>query len=170
MTWLSGTSDENEEFRAVLGLRPEVLARHEDLVSRIWRDGGPDPQVLEMCRLRIAQLHASTYDAALRSEPAVSAGLTEDKINELGLYSSSPLYSEHERRALAFAEHYVMDVHGITDEVFAAVAEGMTSAQMAAFTFALGIFDGLTRFRVMLGVRPNPGTAQLIPPDVAASL
>jgi alkylhydroperoxidase family enzyme len=162
MTWLTRTAasidPDADGSRAALGLRPEFLARYDALTARIWAAGGPDPRLLELCRLRIAQLHDSPYDLAVRHRPAVDAGLTEDAVAALRDYPTSPLFGEHDRRALAFTEQYVMDVHGITDAQFAEVAAGMTDAQMTAFTFALGIFDGLTRFRAVLGVRAPADT------------
>ena len=36
-----------------------------------------DPALVELCRIRIAQLVESEFDQALRYQPAVEAGLTE---------------------------------------------------------------------------------------------
>lgn len=155
MSWLTETAAGDTDSDRVLGLLPHVAKRKAELWDRIWSEGTVDPVLLELCRLRIAMLHDSAADLAERSAAAVAAGLTEDQVAALGSYAAAPEFTEQQRRCLAFAEQYTMDVHGISDADFAAVAGTMSAAEMTAFTFALGMFDGLTRFRAILGVEPD---------------
>ena len=77
-----------------------VLDRHvagplEDLV-RALGEVGLDPDLLEMCAARIEQM--------VGIEPPVLARPTDD---------------HRKRVVLAFAEQYVLDAHGVTDELCA---------------------------------------------------
>src|SRR5262249_16908493 len=76
---------------------------------------------------------------------------TEDKITALPRWPTDPRFSELERAGLAFAEKFVMDPHAISDDDAAAVTAHLSAREMVAFTEALALFDGVTRFRVILG-------------------
>ena len=115
---------------------------------------------LELCRLRIAQVHGDPAQLALRYEPAVAAGLTEEHVAALADYLDSPLFTAHQRRCIAYAEQYVIDVHGITDADAEAVKQNMSDDQYVAFTVALGLFDGLGRMRLVLGVASTTRTSR----------
>lgn len=52
-----------------------------------------DPVLVELCRLRIAQLVESAFDQSLRYRRAVEAGLTEEKVQALTDYPTSDLFS-----------------------------------------------------------------------------
>ena len=77
--------------------------------------------------------------------------------------STSPLFTEHQRHCLAYAEQYVIDVHGITDADAAAVKQESSDDQYVAFTVALGLFDGLGRMRLALGVDESATAPTTVP-------
>ena len=154
MTWLAETADGATPLQQALGLRPDLEVLFGDYLAHVW--SGADPVVLELCRLRIAMLHGDDAQQRLRHDTAVAAGLTEDKVAALADHHGSPLFSDHERACMSYAEQYVIDVHSITDADADRVKAGMTDAEFVAFTVALGLFDGLGRFRLVLGVDEVP--------------
>lgn len=68
MSWLHGVHDAPSAFEGVLGLRPELLRLYRAFYSTLWnRDLVPVPaRLLELCRLRIAALHAGEAECAVR--------------------------------------------------------------------------------------------------------
>jgi len=139
-------------LQRALDLRPDLAERFAAYYGQLWSDRLVDPVLLELCRLRIAQLLGDAEQQMLRYRPALEAGLTEDKIRALAQYPSSPMYSDHERTCLGYAEQYLMDVHSITDADADRVKEQMTEPEFVAFTVALGLLEGVGRFRLMLGL------------------
>jgi alkylhydroperoxidase family enzyme len=152
VTWLAAEAEGTTPFDRALGLRPELLELFGQYYGQLWDDQLVDPVLIELCRIRIAQLQGDAQQALLRYEPAMAAGLTEEKVAELPRYYASPLYTAHERNCLNYAEKYVIDVHSLTDEDAAKVKEEMDDPGFVAFTVALGLLDGIGRFRVVLGV------------------
>lgn len=150
MTWLGQTAPGATPLQEVMGVRPELDDLLQDYLAAAWASG--DPVVLELCRLRIATLHGDADQARLRHRGAVDAGLTEEMVTALPDHHRASCFSEHQRRCVAYAEQYVVDVHGITDADAEAVKAGMSDADFVAFTVALGLFDGIGRFRLALGV------------------
>ena len=166
MSWLGRRADRTTPFEQALGLRPELLDQYRDLYAQLWADRLVDPILLELCRLRIAQLHGSGSELSIRYAPAVEAGLIEEKVDALPSWPGSPLFSDHERACLAYAEKLVIDVHAITDAESAAVAGGMTPGELVAFTLALGLFDALGRFRLVLGLEQPFSQVTVVPAPV----
>lgn len=163
MTWLARVAEGETPFEQALGLRRDLFEHHRELYAQLWHDRLVDPVLLEICRLRVAQLHRSRVELSVRYQPAIDAGLTEEKVAALPSWPTSPLYDPHERACLAYTEKFVMDVHAITDAESSAVAAGMSSAEMVAFTLALGLFDGIGRFRTILGLEPPNDLVTVVP-------
>lgn len=159
MTWLAERAVGDTPLQEVLGLRPELAELVDTYLAQAWADN--DPVILELCRLRIAQLHGDEAQQRLRHDSAARAGLTEDKIADLARYVDSPHYSEHERACVSYAEQYVIDVHGIADADAARVKQRMSDGEFVAFTVALGLFDGFGRFRLVLGIDDPPTDDQV---------
>ncbi len=151
MTWLAETVPGSDAFEQVFGLRPDLYADYRRFAALFWTKGLVDPVLLELCRLRIAQLLRCSTTLGTRQATARAAGLTEEKIAALPRWPSDPQFSALERAGLAFAEKFVMDPHAITDDDAAAVTTYLSANEMVAFTEALALFDGFARFRVILG-------------------
>lgn len=150
MGWLGARADGSTSLQRVTRLRPELDDLLQPFLAEPWAEG--DAVVLELCRLRIATLHGDRVDAGRRTPRAVAAGLTEEMVGALPQYPTAACFTEHQRRCIAYAEQYVIDVHGITDVDADRVREGMTDAEFVGFTVALGQFDGFGRLRLALDV------------------
>lgn len=152
MTWIGETAAGTTLFDRVFNLRPNLYADYQRFASLFWSERLVDPVLLELCRLRIAQLLRCEAERCLRRAPARAAGLSEDKIAALPRWPADPQFSALERAGLAFAEKFVIDPHAITDDDTAAVTAHLSPAAMVAFTEALALFEGFARFQVLLGI------------------
>ena len=123
MGWLN-----SESFASVFGLRPQLFADYRAFEEAVWRDGQLGPRLLELCRARVAQI--------------LGDGTAEDVA----------ALTECERACLRLTDKFVLDPHGVGDADAAAVAKHLSPAAMVALIEALALFDGFTRFRLILGV------------------
>jgi AhpD family alkylhydroperoxidase len=98
--------------RTLSRLLPEACDLLVALNERTWQVG--DPVLLELIRLRVAQLIGNP--AALQMRCSYAAAAPESKILALPDYPSSPLFSPAERDTLAFAEQFLIDVGGTTED------------------------------------------------------
>ncbi len=153
--WLPAAAPGATAFDRVFGLRPDLLADYRAFSSLFWTRPAVDPVILELCRLRVAQLLGCEAELRLRYQPARAAGLDEAKIARLAGWPTAATFSDAERSCLAYAEQFVLDVHGITDAQAAEVTAHLTAAGLVALTEALALFEGFARFRLMLGVAPE---------------
>lgn len=131
----------------------ELARRHEALWQAVWRQGHVPAPVLELCRLRLAQLHGATRELAATPPPGAREGLDASNVASVlaGSWTREPRFSAAERAALEFAEVYGQDPQAITDELAAAVKSRFGEAGLVALIEALGVIDGRIRLGMMLG-------------------
>lgn len=137
-------------FDAVFSARPDLHAPWRDFIGAFWAPGVVDPVPLELCRLRVAQMLGSASAFAERQRPAIDGGLRDEQVDRLAEWPSAECYTDAQRDALAFAEQFVLDPHGVDDAMREALQQHFTFPEVVALTEALAVFDGFTRFRLML--------------------
>ena len=150
------------------GLRQNLFEDFRRFYALFWEQKLVDPVILELCRLRIAQIHGCEAELRLRYQPALDAGLSEEKLAALQDASHSSAYSEAERACVAFAELFTIDPHAIDDEDAARVVAALGDAGTVALVEALALFDGFVRFRLVLGVEPPEAARVVVPAPCAA--
>ena len=125
---------------------PEVRDVISTLHGELWQ--ALDPEILELCRLRIASLQADGLEAA-RSAPAVA--VAPEKVEAIGDWPDSPLFDGRERACLAFTEQFVGDVAGVTQGDIDALLAHFSPGEVQAFVSALLALD--QHQRLALGLR-----------------
>ena len=154
-SWLPAAAPGPTAFDRVLGLCPDLCADYHAFLALFWTRRSVEAVVLELCRLRVAQLVGCEAELRLRYEPARAAGLDEAKIALLDRWPTAATFTDAERSCLAYAEQFVLDVHGITDAQATEVTAHLTPAGLVALTEALALFEGFARFRMMLDIVPE---------------
>src|SRR5689334_9914727 len=101
MSWLSTAAAEPTPFEGVLALRPDLLSRYKAFYSQLWGDPSLPAGLLELARLRIAQLHECGSQLAIRQR---RAGVSDAQVADLANWERSARFSDLERAALAIAE------------------------------------------------------------------
>jgi alkylhydroperoxidase family enzyme len=141
------------ELDRVYGIRPQYYRLFmEDYQRSIAR---VEPILLEICRLRMATLLGSRLDLSLRYRPALRAGLTERKLQDLSHHRSSPLFTDRERRCLDFAEMFVIQSSSIGDAEVAQAREVLADEDFIYFVKALSVMDQLQRGCAAFDIQPS---------------
>ena len=185
-TWLpepaSGLGPDATGLDRAFGLRPDLYGPFREFYAVFWRDRLVDPVVLELCRLRVAQLLGCASELHVRYEPAASAGLTEEPgltegpglteemFDELAQWPTSERFTDAHRAALAFAEQFVIDPQGIKGAVRDELRAHFALPEVVAITEALALFDGFIRFRLVLQVEGPTSLTVVDPSDLDAPL
>jgi alkylhydroperoxidase family enzyme len=155
MTWLPSISSDRCSFDDVFALRGDLHEAYRQFYALFWDQRLVDPVLLEVVRLRIAALNGCNAETRLRYRPALDAGLDEERACEAIAGAAPPATSRLdllERACLVLAEKFVLDVHAISDDDVAAVRDAIGEAPLVALIEAMALFDGFTRFRLILGV------------------
>jgi len=155
VTWLPETAGGENPLERVFGLRPNLFEAWRDFALIFWEKRLLDPVLLELVRLRVAQMHEARFPLASRRPEARAAGLDETRLAELDYWWRSPSFSETERACLRFAEQFVLDAKGMSDEQARPVVAALGEKGAVALALALAIFDGFGRFCRMLEIEPE---------------
>jgi len=136
MTWFSQAQTREQ----LIEQAPFLKQQFQDFYSSFWQLPYIPAQTLELCRLRLAQLHQSETEFK-RVEVELAASLRDN----LSQWSKSDSFDDAQKAALAFAEVYAMDPQAITDVLADDVKAHYGDAGLVALIEALGLFYGLTR-------------------------
>jgi alkylhydroperoxidase family enzyme len=134
------------------GLEPQVLDHLELLEARLWEGDSIEAPLLELVRLRIAQILNAPAELERRTPAAVRGGLDEAAVADLATWPTSPRFDERQRAVLSWSEQWVTDPAELTDEDAARLTASLTPKECAALSTALAVFESLTRTRVALGL------------------
>lgn len=132
MSWLKGFEDANRA--QVLGLRPDVAQRVDELETALRRDGRLDPAIVDLVQVRVGQI----------------LGLSGSRLD------TTAELSPRQQAAVGFAEQYVLDPSGVTDEQAAQLNELFTEPELTALTFCVAVYDAVGRADLVLGIT-EPG-------------
>jgi alkylhydroperoxidase family enzyme len=129
VSWLNGADGTPlVDLDDVLALRPVATAQLRDLEAELG-NSALDERTVELVRARVARL------LGLRDAPIVDDATLSDR----------------ERAALGFAEQYVLDPSGITDDHAAALHDVLSEPELTALTFCVAVYDALGRIELVLG-------------------
>jgi alkylhydroperoxidase family enzyme len=161
MTRVKNLVDGPTELDRVWGLRDDYyrlfMADYRKALSNL------DPVLVELCRLRVAQMVESPFDLSVRYLPAIDAGLSEQKISVLGDYPTSPHFTDRERTALEFTEQWVIQSSSIADENVQRLLTVLSPEEFIYFCKALSVMDQFARANAIFAIEPNDAVPETMP-------
>ena len=143
MSWVA----QGKDFDSVAAGLDSIGPLFSALYRGFWTLPQVPAEVLELCRLRQAQLHDCDFQWA-REEVALAVG----KRDNLRDWARDPVFTDAERACLAYTEVHAMDAQAISDEQADAVKAHFGEEGLVALTEALGVFDGITRLSMVWGL------------------
>jgi alkylhydroperoxidase family enzyme len=88
----------------------------------------------------------------INASRGMQAGASEDKLRAIAEAATSPLFSEAERAAIAYAEAVTITGQRVSDELFARVRKHFSEAQVVELTAAVALENFRSKFNVALGI------------------
>jgi hypothetical protein len=124
-----------------------LLDAYDAVWDALWTQPYIPAEALELCRLRLAQLHGAKAETALRVVPAIP----EEQIRLVlaGRYEGSADFSSLERAVLELAEVYAQDPSAITDAMADEIKRHVGEPGLVCLVEALGFIDGRIRLALM---------------------
>jgi AhpD family alkylhydroperoxidase len=99
-------------------------------------------------------------------------GLNVERLKEIDNYKTSPLYSEDERAAIAYADAMTTDPHTVTDEQVADLRRRFGDNGVMELTYQIGVENMRARMNTALGITEqgfSSGDACRVPWATAAT-
>lgn len=148
MSWIAPARDR----QVLMSQLPEIGDLFQALYASFWQLPQLPATTLELCRLRMAQLHRSALDWHIQE-----VQLPQAQREELTRWPASPHFSAAERACLALTEVHAMDAGAITDAQADAVKAHYGEVGLVALLQALGVFDGMIRLGLLWGLAGSSG-------------
>jgi len=128
-------------------------------LSREVETSGLERRTFELVKIRASQINGCAYCLDMHTRDARAAGETEQRIYALDAWRETRFYNDRERAALAWTEAVtkVTDGH-VPDEVFTAVREQFSEAELVDLTLAVAAINSWNRLAISL--RAVPGSYQ----------
>ncbi len=123
----------------VLGESTGVASALADNHAAAW--AAVEPRLLELARLRIAQLLGHDGELARRTPGATGPVLDDDTVAALSSWPSSDRFDGRDRAVLAFVEQYVLDVATVTDEQVATLVEHLGAPGVSDFVHGVLVVE-----------------------------
>lgn len=79
-------------------------------------------------------------------------GLDMDRLEHIDDYAASPLYTDDERAAIAYADAMTTDPHTVTDEQVADLRRRFGAAGLVELTYQIGVENMRARMNAALGI------------------
>lgn len=156
MTWFATADPSLPPFEGWLAHRPELRDLYKRFYGAPWDSALVPRHLLELCRLRIAALHACEAELAV-TDPG--AGLSEEQRGAIGDWERATCFTPAQRAALALAEKMPWRHHDIDDSEFAEARRHLSDPQIVALTVAMALFDANCRLRIVFDLAPSPSRA-----------
>ncbi|MFW6640332.1 carboxymuconolactone decarboxylase family protein [Nocardiopsis algeriensis] len=131
---------------AKLGEVDEIVAGHLDAL------------LLELVKLRASVLNGCSFCVDLHTRAALKAGETQQRLFLVSAwYEAGEIFTPAERAALALTDEMTrLGEHGVSDEVYAAVAEHFDEQRTAALMAAIAMMNLYNRLAVAGHLHPRP--------------
>ena len=120
---------------------------------------GLEPPLLDLVRVRASQINGCAFCIDMHTKDARARNETEQRLYALNAWRETPFYSDRERAALAWTEAVTLIADGhAADEVYEAVRQQFTDAELVNLTVAIVAINGWNRLAIPF--RAVPGTYQ----------
>jgi len=106
----------------------------------------------ELVIVRIALVNGAPYEAQQHTPLAIQEGVSQQQIDDLAQWQSSPHFDDNQRAVLAYADAMTRDVH-VPAEISAQVRARFAPQQLVELTATIAAYNMVSRFLEALQIR-----------------
>lgn len=118
-----------------------------------------EKNLLELVEYRVSQINGCAYCLDMHSKDLRHGGETEQRIFLLSAWRETPLYTDRERAALAWAESITQLGEGhVPDDVYDQARKEFSEEELIDLTLAVASINSWNRMNIAF--RTTPGTYQ----------
>ena len=129
-------------------LSPEAVKNLRALNEQLTRSG-LDPVLIDLARLRASQINGCVYCMDLHTREAREAGETDERLDALAGWRTSPLFDEREKAALNWTESLTLVAEtNAPDADFERVSAHLSPKEISDLTFVIAIINAWTRIAI----------------------
>ncbi|MDV7338263.1 carboxymuconolactone decarboxylase family protein [Terasakiella sp. A23] len=115
-----------------------------------------DKKLLHLIDIRVSQLNGCAFCLDMHVKEAKIAGERELRVHHVAIWAESPLFTDKEKAALAWAEAVTKLGHdGISQDFFNEVREELSEQELSDLTFAVASINSWNRLAIPFTVPPG---------------
>ena len=134
---------------------PDLLETLLPFLGQIFDEGAVDLATKELVVVRVSQLNSCRYCLAAHRPLAIEFGVTDEQLAAVCDESSLDRLAMRERTIVEWADGYVLDPAGITDELVARVLDYLRDDQMVELALLIGATQMLNHYCTAFDVPPT---------------
>ncbi len=142
---------DSPEIVRALSLRPGFAAAVGGFEKAVW-GSSLDWRLHELVRMQVAIINECTVCLGWRTPQAIEAGVTDELLAGVPTYRTFPDFTETERVALEYTEHFCTDSARIDDELIARLRAQLADDEIVELTLVIGKYLSMGRFMQVLGL------------------
>ncbi|MDX2223068.1 MAG: carboxymuconolactone decarboxylase family protein [Rhodospirillaceae bacterium] len=157
-------------FIEVFGNAPHMLDWYlKDYYEKVFYSGRLDRKIVELVRLRLANIHGCAFCNRGDTIAALDAGVPQAQIDALDNYERGP-FSEKEKAALALADVMVLtNPKGyVTRELYARARAHFTDGEMVELGVIMAVLCGMAKMIFAYDLVEKMDSCPFVPERVAA--
>ena len=143
---MAGMSETQRKILGVYAQAPKLAKAFFGFEPEFWGAFTLRRRLLEMMRLRIAFHNQCRSCMAMRFEPAVQDGLTEDLVCSLEQPYEAPDLTDAEKAALDFADRFATNHLAIDDTYMEGLRQHYTEQEIVEISMLCAFCTGFGRF------------------------
>lgn len=149
------------------GRSPRVFAAVAMLYGALDRSSSPlSPALRSLVTVRVSQINHCAFCVDINSATLEKRGVSQEKIQQLGSWRVSTLFSDDERLALDYTEAMTITGPGVSDELRHRLSRTWDDDTIVELTGLIAFQNLSSKFNAALDVEPQGFCAR--PPDTSA--
>lgn len=138
---------------------PQLMQPMLDIEERL-KTAGLENSLIELVKLRVSQINGCAFCIHMHTHDARAQGESEDRLHLLNAWRESPLYSERERAALAWAETLTrIEQNGAPDHIYEEMAAQFSDQEKIALTLVVTTINAWNRIAIGFAT-PHPAAKE----------
>ena len=147
----------DERFFQIMAHAPGYAEALFDALHESHARGSVDHKLKEIIRINLARLAGDPYFSALRSAPALAAGLSEEDVDAGGGdFEHDPRFSDAEKWALAYGHWMYRDPARVNREFYEEGKRHFSEAEIVELGAFIAMHYGMQVFMRTLQLPPAP--------------
>ena len=139
------------EIVRALTLVPDFAKAVGGYEKAVW-GSSLDWRLHELVRMQVAIINECTVCLGWRTPQATEAGVTDELLAGVPTYPTFPDFTEAERVALEYTQHFCTDSARINDDLMARLGEHFEAGEIVELTLVIGKYLSMGRFMQVLGL------------------
>lgn len=138
------------------GRTPKVFAGVATLYGALDRKSSPlEPALRTLVTVRVSQINWCPFCVDINSATAIRRHISEEKLAGLAEFEDSPLFSEREKAALAYAEAVTFSDRNTGEEHFERLRRHFDDDAIIELTAVIAFQNLSSKFNAALAVAPQ---------------